>query len=121
MKNPVALFKDDTQTFLHFLKSKYPLFHDSNVFFRDIHFGVMGYLEQEGISMSYSRAEKLTHQVIGVLEEKGILKQLDGRTWLLQYPEFRKPPIEKKAAAAPAAGSGSAPAKTASGPATTPA
>jgi hypothetical protein len=80
---------------LVFLKSKFKLYHQSNVFFRDLHYGIWEFLGQHGISMTYGKSEDMTHEVITSLEEKKILKRLDGRTWLLYYPQFRLMPVQR--------------------------
>jgi hypothetical protein len=80
---------------LAFLKSKFKLYHQSNIFFRDLHYGVWELLEQHGISLTYGKSEDLAREVIASLEEKKILRRLDGQTWLLNYPQFRLMPGKK--------------------------
>jgi hypothetical protein len=80
--------------FLLFSKGKFALFHLSNVFFRDIHYGVWEYLERQGIKLRYEEAEKVAREIVTMLEEKDILKRLNARTWLLNYPEFKLPPAK---------------------------
>lgn len=83
---------NNTADFLKFLKSKFPLYHDSNVFLRDVHYGVMSYLEDRpGKKLKYLDAEKLTLKVVEEFENQGIFRKVDGKTWLLQYPEFAIP------------------------------
>ena len=41
----MKLFTEQQKEFLEFLKTRYNLFHASNVFFRDLHYGVMTFLE----------------------------------------------------------------------------
>ncbi len=80
--------------FLLFLKSKFALFHLSNVFFRDIHYGVWEYLEQQSMKLRYDEAERVALEIVRVFEEKNILRRLNERTWLLNYPEFKLAPIK---------------------------
>lgn len=78
--------------FLKYWKSKFPLYHDSNVFFRDLHYGVMSYTEERlKRKLKYLEGEPLALQVAQELEKRGILKKIDGQTWLLNYPEFALP------------------------------
>jgi hypothetical protein len=91
----------DLKTFLAFMKQRYQLYHASNVFFRDFHFGVMTYLESHGVRLTYTATEEIAREVIRALESQGILRKLDDRSWLLSYPEYRKE--SKKAEAAPKA------------------
>jgi len=87
---------------LEYLKSRYPLYHLSNVFFRDIQFGVQSMLEDGKKKVGYAEAERLARELIGRLEEKNILRRIDGQTWVLQYEQFRKPMTKPPAAAKPA-------------------
>lgn len=99
----LTLFADKRSEFLKFLKPKYHLYHLSNVFFRDLHYGVMAYLELNKIKFKYLEAEELTRKVIESLEEANILKKIDKLTWVLNYPEFKKPAVKPAALAKPAA------------------
>jgi len=87
--------------FLRYLKSKFPLYHDSNIFFRDVHYGVWTYLDERlKKRMKYLVAEKVALDVVREFEKQGIFRRVDGRTWLLVYPEFALPrpaPAEKPA------------------------
>ncbi len=92
--------------FLQYLKSKFPLIHESNFFFRDLHYGLMSYVEEKlNKKLGYLEAEKITQAVATELEKQGILKRMDSRTWLLNYPEFALPrnAPPAKAATQPAA------------------
>jgi hypothetical protein len=75
--------------FLQFLRSRFHLYHASNVFFRDLHYGVMSYLEQQKLAQNYVTAEEITREVIAHFEKSGILKPLNERTWVLMLEEFR--------------------------------
>jgi hypothetical protein len=74
---------------LTFLKSKFKLYHLSNVFFRDLHYGVWEFLEHHHMSLNYGQAENIAREVITTLEEKDILRKRDNQTWLLNYPQFK--------------------------------
>jgi hypothetical protein len=84
---------------LNFLKSRFPLYHGSNVFFRDIQYGVMSMLEGRGIGVSYPEAERFARALIEKLEKEKILARLDHQTWVLRYPDFRTPRVAAKTAA----------------------
>ena len=113
--------------FLKYFKSKYPFFHLSNVFFRDLHYGVMSFLQQQKQETTYPEAENATEQIAKHLEGKNIFQRIDDRTWLLHYPEFKaipkkkpvkaaKPAPAKPAAAKPAQASTAKPAAPAAAP-----
>lgn len=93
--------RTDDLHMLEYLKQKYPLFHLSNVFFRDIQFGVQAMLEEENRKVGYAEAEKLARDLIGRLEQKNILRRIDRQTWVLHYEQFRKPLTKPVAAAKP--------------------
>jgi hypothetical protein len=102
---------DTNEGFLGFLKSRTHLYHQSNVFFRDFHYGIMAYGEARGKKISYGRAEELAKELVSALEHTGILRPIKPGSWMLDYPEFRKPSSKSEAATKP--GSGPAVAKTA--------
>jgi len=83
--------------FLKYLKSKFTLIHMSNVFFRDVHYGVLSYLLDHGMKRKYQEAEKIAREVCEAFEKSGIFKNIDHQSWLLNYPEFALPRVEKKA------------------------
>ena len=99
MKEADFIMNAETE-FLKYLKSKFPLIHLSNVFFRDVHYGVMAYLVDHGMKMKYQDAEKVAREVVAALERKQILKNIDHQSWLVNYPEFALPRVEKKAVTA---------------------
>jgi hypothetical protein len=112
MKKPSTVMTSDLTAYLQFLKERYHLYHASNVFFRDLHFGAMAFLESHNVRLSYSDSEEATRDVIGALESQGILKNIDSRSWLLDYPEYRK--ASKKAAPAVKPAAKSSPTKATS-------
>lgn len=103
MEDKLALITENSKEFLKFLKSRYLLIHQSNVFFRDIHYGVMAYLELNRRRYRYIEAEELAHDVIASLVKSDILKSVDNKTWLLNYPEFKLVSKQPAVAAKPAA------------------
>ena len=96
MKEADAIVSNQTE-FLKYLKSKFTLIHQSNLFFRDFHYGVLSYLEDHGMKMTYTSAEKVAREVGLSFEKKGIFKKIDHQSWLLNYPEFTLQRVEKKA------------------------
>jgi len=87
---------------LLFLKSHYPVYHASNVFFRDLQFGVQKYCARHGARVDNATAERLAHELAAKLEAEKVFRKLDTQTWVVDFPEYRKPQ-SKPAAAAPAA------------------
>lgn len=103
MNEKLKLLTDNNKEVWTLLKSKYKLFHLSNVFFRDLHYGVMSYLQLKGVKHGYTDAEKLTKEWIEALENSGLLKRIDGDAYMLNNPEFKKPAVKPAVVAKPAA------------------
>ena len=80
--------KKDYPVFLSYLKAKFPLFHNSNFFFRDLHYGVKSYLEKKEINVSYAEAEEIAEKMAEFLEEKEIFILVNENSWKINYPEF---------------------------------
>jgi hypothetical protein len=91
MKNDFETIISNKLEFIRFLKTKSSLFHLSNVFFRDIQYGIMSYADSKGETISYGRAEEVAKLVINNLEGSGILKSIKPGSWMLNFPEFRTP------------------------------
>ncbi len=107
---------------LKFLAGRYPLFHLSNVFFRDIQYGIQTLLERRNMSVGYVETEGIAKAFVGQLEKKKILKPIDQQSWVLHFEEMRKPPKKPAAPAAKAAPSApAAPRPTVPKPAAQPA
>ncbi len=87
----IDLLTSNHLEFLRFLKTQFPLFHKSNIFFRDLQYGVMEYFEQKkNIKVKYSEAETIARKYAEFMEKKEILRKLDHQTWVLNYPDFTK-------------------------------
>ncbi len=82
------LLKNDETIFLNFLKAKFPVFHNSNFFFRDFQFGIRKFLEKKGIQISYSDAEELATMLADHFQNQGFFVPVSSGTWKLNYPEF---------------------------------
>ena len=80
--------KNNETSLLEFLKAKFPVFHNSNIFFRDIQYGIRSFFEKKDIKISYQDSEKLAHKMIEIFEEKSILVKINNQSWRVNYPEF---------------------------------
>ncbi len=100
--NESELVRQNSKEVLLYLKERYPLFHLSNVFFRDLHYGIRDYLEKKGMKMGYAAAEDVTREFIKELEGEKILVPVDRQTWTLHYPDFKKPQAKPVEAVKPA-------------------
>jgi len=94
------------EEFLCFLKTKTQFFQQSNAFFRDFQYGIISYAKARSKNVGYAEAEELARQLITSLESAGILKLIKAGSWMLLYPEFRKPSEKPEAPAKPVASAG---------------
>ncbi len=99
MSYRTELFVEKQKEFLTFLKTRYSLFHQSNLFFRDLHYGVMAFLEMNGQPNAYTPSEELTHRIVTAYEQAGIFLRIDDRSWMLNYLPFKKAPSKLPAPA----------------------
>ncbi len=102
MNDPVKMFVDRQKDFLSFFKTRFNIFHESNVFFRDLHYGVMAFLQMNGLPNRYSSSEELTKQVVAAYEGMNVLVRIDDRSWMMNYPLFKKAPVKAVVPAKPA-------------------
>ncbi len=82
------ILQNDYSLFLTFLKAKFPVFHNSKIFLRDLQYGVMKYLEKKGEKVSLPEAEVITEKLTNHFEQQGILIKINEVGWKLNYPEF---------------------------------
>ncbi len=114
MDGKLKILADNTKGLLLYLRSKYHFIHLSNVFFRDLQYGLTSYFESKGVKLGYGEAEEITKRYVEVLEGSDILKPIKNGSWMLNYPDFKKPaakpeaPAKPVVASAPRASTGSA-------------
>ncbi len=88
MKKLLDLLRNEYKILLNYLRAKYPLFHNSNLFFRDFQYGIRRFLERKEFKVSYQDAEKLANELGRYLEQQGIFIKVNILGWKLNYPEF---------------------------------
>ncbi len=76
-----------------FLKEQYPIFFNSNIFLRDIQYGIRTYFERKDIAISYPEAEELAFNFTAGMESENTLKRLDSKTWLVNF-KFSEPELQ---------------------------
>jgi hypothetical protein len=81
-----------------FLREKYPLFYNSNIFLRDLQYGIKTYFERKDILIKYPQAEELAFKFAEKMESEDILTRLDTSTWLVKF-KFSEPELETANAA----------------------
>ncbi len=86
--NNLELIKREDESFLGFLKAKYPMFHNSNFFYRDLQYGIRSFLEKKEIDIHYTEAGRLADAISEEFENKGIFVRMNKIGWKINYPEF---------------------------------
>lgn len=84
--NHIDLLKSNQEIFFNFMKAKYPVYQDSNIFLRDILYTIRSFFEKKNGILSYTQAEELAIAFTSHLEEKGDLVKLDENTWKVNFP-----------------------------------
>jgi hypothetical protein len=80
--------KNEEEIFLNYLRSKFPLFHKSNFFFRDLEYGVKSFLEKRDKKLSASDNLELTKSLAAYFEEKDYFRKVSDDTWMINMPQF---------------------------------
>lgn len=75
----------NTDQFLDYMKEKYPVYYNSNIFVRDIQYGIKNFLEKKGMKITYRQMEELSAKIIERFEKKSILRKLSDKSWLFIY------------------------------------
>jgi len=84
----LELLRKENDSLLAFLKAKFPMFHNSNFFFRDLQYGIRSFLEKKNIMISYTEADDLAKIIANDLEGKGIFVRVNSHGWKVNHPEF---------------------------------
>lgn len=84
---------------LRFLKSRFPMYYQSNFFFRDLQFGIQSLLKEKGMSVSNAIAEGIARSFAQSLETDRQFVPIDHQSWMVNIPEFRKPVVKRAAPA----------------------
>ena len=84
----LELLKLKEESFLAFLKAKFPVFHNSNFFYRDFQYGIKSFMEIKDIIITYAEADRLAQTLSKYLEDKSIFIRVNSAGWRINYPEF---------------------------------
>lgn len=84
----LELLKNNDEELLNYLKAKFPVFHNSNFFFRDFQYGIRSFLEKKEIKASYQMAEKLAKEMAKYYQEKNLFVKINDQTWKVNKTEF---------------------------------
>lgn len=84
----LQLLKSNDEELLNYLKAKFPVFHNSNFFFRDFQYGIRTFLEKKEIKASYQMAEKLAEEMAKYFEEKNLFVKINHQAWKINKNDF---------------------------------
>ncbi len=107
---PLEYVTKNEKEVLAFLKTQYPLYHLSNIFFRDVQYGIQTFFERRGDKVGYQDAEKAARAFVEKLVSEKIFTPIDRQSWVLNYPAYKTVAVKPTAPAK--AAPGAAPAKS---------
>jgi hypothetical protein len=88
LNNIYSQIVNEEHVFLGYLRSKFPFFHKSNFFFRDLEYGLKTFLEKKDVKLSTAETLELTKKLGSYFEEKDYLRKINDGVWVVNIPEF---------------------------------
>ncbi|HEY9165908.1 MAG TPA: hypothetical protein VIS48_07070 [Candidatus Kryptonia bacterium] len=85
----IEFVRSTKKQYLEYLRSKFPIFHLSNVFYRDLRYGLKYYLKENGFSISDAELENTLNALVFEMVKDSILKPVSSGVWTVNYPEFK--------------------------------
>ena len=88
-----------------FMKANgFPIFHRSNIFLRDIQYGIRDFFRStEKVDVGSREADRLAAELVAKLEGNGMLLKQTSMRWLLNSEKYLNPPKAEDKKAEPAA------------------
>lgn len=77
--------------FLSYLRSRFPMYHQSNFFFRDVQYGVADLLRSKGMLVRSDQAEKIAREYVARFEKARLFVPINRQTWAVNFPDYRTP------------------------------
>jgi hypothetical protein len=73
-------------------RTRKPVFHKSNIFFRDIQYAIRDYFDTvERDPVTLPEAERMAEQVVKMYARQGILRKVNNQAYVLDSPEWVTP------------------------------
>jgi hypothetical protein len=73
-------------------QTRKPVFHKSNLFFRDIQFAVHDYFETvQGKKVTMPEAEQMTREIVQLYTKSGVLREVNNQAYRLDGPAWATP------------------------------
>jgi len=83
--NYIQDLTENQTVFFNFMKEKYPVYYNSNIFFRDIQYSIKYYYQSKGITLTYPEAENICKEYLEVLVQKGELAKIDNKSFKVNF------------------------------------
>lgn len=77
--------KNNQEMFFNFMKEKYHIYYNSNIFSRDLQYAIKQYFERKDNKITYPEAEDLMNRFSSYLEEKGDIQKLNVNSWRVNF------------------------------------
>jgi hypothetical protein len=84
--------KNNQEMFFNFMKEKYHIYYNSNIFARDLQYAIKQYFEKKDIKLTYPQSEEIMLEFGKYLEKKSDLLKLTSNSWRVNF--FK--PVETK-------------------------
>lgn len=79
--------RENSNLFLDYLRERYPVHSNSNIFLRDIQYGVKNFFEKRDIKLKQKEIDLVSHEIITVFESTGLFYKLSHNTWRVNFPD----------------------------------
>lgn len=76
---------NEKEIFFNFMKEKYPIFFNSNIFYRDIQYAIKSFFEKRNSKINFSSLEIISKELVKHLESSGELVPLNNITWKVNF------------------------------------
>lgn len=77
--------KHNKEIFFNFMKEKYPVYYNSNIFERDLQYAIQQYFIKKDVKITYPEAEKLAMEFAAYLEANEELLRLNANSWRVNF------------------------------------
>ncbi len=84
--------KRNEEIFLKYLHEQYPVVYKSNVFLKDIQYGIKHYFEMKDVKLTYDQVEEAAKLFIDSLVSEKKLLPVDHKTWVVNFDLKEKEP-----------------------------
>lgn len=84
----IKSIENDKSQLMNFLKSRYPLFHNSNFFSKDFQYGIKRFLESKDIEVNAIETGRLANELSNMFESNGVFIKINSIGWKINYPQF---------------------------------